>query len=341
LVGRLGVLRPTDEIQERIGHFIEVVNMPSKKTAFILGAGAHKPFGLPLGDELKEQIAQELQAIADDPRNGHSVRDHYLDLRRFIMDCGVSIDRFLSQHKSADNEVRPLIARCLLKKEKDNIDQPMKDWLHYLWQHIQGTKKYELSNRFVFITFNYDRTLEYRIARACDGLWGMGLGPALELVEETLTIYHVYGSLGNLSRINDASQYLPYGQVDGFEAAGKRIKIIGEHDTATTATVHKVLSDTESIYMLGCHCHKENMSLLALDKIQRKAYCSACGYRGAEVETLKKRFPYLIPQNEIWLAVDVLRNHKRFQELLARDEIEAAAAKIPAPTVVITEGYPT
>src|SRR5690242_15962689 len=97
------------------------------KVAFILGAGAHAPFGFPTGNRLKELVADELQAAkaSADPAFVPMMEEAC----RSLLDCGVSIDRFLAERSvvtpAVDDYVRPLIAKCLLGHENTATDTGM------------------------------------------------------------------------------------------------------------------------------------------------------------------------------------------------------------------------
>jgi hypothetical protein len=137
------------------------------KIAFILGAGAHKPFDFPDGNTLKSQIAEQLQHASQRSPQNVKLNDAYTS----IQNCGVSIDRFLNENKDANLLIRPLIAYCLLAQEKQVRKNPViTDWLQYIWQFLTTPGSRAFTTRFTFITFNYDRSLEYLLARACSTL---------------------------------------------------------------------------------------------------------------------------------------------------------------------------
>lgn len=297
----------------------------SRRIAFILGAGAHIPFGFPSGEDLKLEVAKLIgEAKKEVGTKQHGAR--YDGCANGLLGCGTSIDKFLSENKDHDEIIRPLIAKALSWKEMAVIQsQYISDWLKYLWPYI-AIKKGQLDKRFSFVTFNYDRTTEFMLARACAALWGMPYDECAKLVEDSLTFYHVYGSFGSIAE--GSPKYFPYGVLDCEDVAGKRIKIIGEHDETTTQAVHKVIKDVDAIYMLGCAFHKENMSLLSLNTIGRTATASCYGFTGAEIESLTRMFPYLRLPNEQWKCIDLLRNHKQFQALLTAGD--APEPKIPA-----------
>lgn len=284
------------------------------KVTIILGAGAHKPFGFPLGDGLKDDVANQLVNAANNIGD-KKAKEHYHTLRRYLLDCGFSIDRFLTEHKASDKDIRPLIAKSLLGNENSHKEQVMADWLKYLWPYMVE-KKHVLTKRFVFITFCYDRTVQYKLARACEGLWGMTPKDAAELVETTIPIYHVYGSFGSI--VPDEKTFLPYGEYAAYEEAGKRINIIGEKDAAaTTDEIHKVIAGSSRFFMLGAGFHSENMKLLSLDKTGTPVNSTCLGFTGPEATGIRQRYPYILLPNNNWDCVGMMRECSDFQECLS------------------------
>lgn len=295
--------------------------MASKKptVAFILGAGAHSPYGFPVGDDLKTAVAELFQATIDS-REGQESKyvDRLARAKITLMNCGVSIDRYLSNNPEFDDLIRPAIASVLLEFEaRAENDFGMIDWIKYLWPSMIIGRG-QLTDRFRFVTFNYDRTLEFRLFAACFSLWGsLDLADAYKLVSD-LSIYHVYGSLGEFYH-PDANDEITYGETKLCHEAAKFIKIIGEHDKQTTKEIHKRIADAEYIFILGCHYHPENMSLLALDQLpkgkHRHIYGSCFGMTYAERDYLQDSYGFIDFQDPTWKAVDLLSNLPEFQQL--------------------------
>lgn len=280
--------------------------MHVEKIAFILGAGANKPLGFPLGDELKKLVAHEINTsrMGNPELNLQACRD--------ILDCGVSIDRFLSENKRHSERfgTRKIISKVLLAHERKTLNSPLGDWLEYIWPSMIS-KKERLTRRFTFVTFNYDRSLEYRLARSCAALWAMDIDAACEMMDD-YGVYHVYGSLGRLTDI-------PYGADDLFLQNSSDIKIIGEYEPTITTKVHERLADSQLIIFLGCHFHEENMALLALEKLpplpNRLIRGSCFGMTAAERIAIQECFPYLTLERPEWDALRTLREMKDFQRI--------------------------
>jgi hypothetical protein len=140
---------------------------------------------------------------------------------------------------------------------------------------------------------------------------------ACNYVDETIPIYHVYGSFGNIG--NKGAKYREYGDIRNPDVAGNEIKIIGEHDAKTTAEIHSRLKDVRHLFMMGCAYHKENMQLLGLDNLRPHLDVdgSTYGLSNAEVKRLKRDYPFmtfhLYTHNK---CLEYLRDSEEFQELL-------------------------
>lgn len=135
----------------------------------------------------------------------------------------------------------------------------------------------------------------------------MGYEEACQLVE-SIPIYHVYGSLGPLSIT--APVYIKYGEVSEYQKAAKTIKIIGENrdDEEAKAQIARLLKDAETIFMLGCGFHEENMDLLSLHILSRKVHCTTLGLTVPEETAIRELYPFLVSRNNNWNCIDFLRN---------------------------------
>ena len=73
-------------------------------------------------------------------------------------------------------------------------------WYGHLWEKIyEGNDTSENLNKFTFITFNYDRSLEYFLYTCFINMIGKSPQEAAKLFNENVVIYHVYGQIGYLS----------------------------------------------------------------------------------------------------------------------------------------------
>lgn len=141
--------------------------MISKKTVFVLGAGASKPFGFPTGFELREQICSLLDVRS--PAANLLIESGYLPDFKFsafvnnFLHSGLnSIDSFLSRNTQFADVGAATIAASLLTKEiSSNLygvggKIANSDWYGLLWNclvdqlvdasQISEKKRYHIHN---------------------------------------------------------------------------------------------------------------------------------------------------------------------------------------------------
>lgn len=72
-------------------------------------------------------------------------------------------------------------------------------WYRQLWKKIyEGNNESENLKKVTFITFNYDRSLEYFLYTSFRSMLGMSPEEAAVIFNDNVFIYHVYGQIGYL-----------------------------------------------------------------------------------------------------------------------------------------------
>ena len=156
--------------------------MITEDTLFILGAGASYPYGYPTGKELRNLICKEFPndygrllgghktPHSDDIDDGIQIAKDFADT--FFKSTTPSIDLFLARNHNFSELGRKAIALSIWKAEinsvfrEDVVDQNQ-DWHSYLYHRMTDTLtdphsyKQIGDNKISFITFNYDRSLEF------------------------------------------------------------------------------------------------------------------------------------------------------------------------------------
>jgi len=140
-------------------------------TLFVLGAGASHPYGFPCGAKLRSLICDA--ASDHNPANRALVElgfeaEAVRNIASEFQDSNVpSIDAFLSRRPDLVEIGKHVIAANLCCEENPTAisSEETKDhWYRYLWSRlIEDTDSpHQLINNEVrFISFNYDRSLEY------------------------------------------------------------------------------------------------------------------------------------------------------------------------------------
>lgn len=264
--------------------------MIQTSTAFIVGAGANVPYGLPTGRDLRDVI------ISQKTNSSYftALNIPGYDTKRFTEFCDVfrmsniqSIDKFLGFHPEYLLEGKLAIAFSLKQHEiqgQKNIHKD--DWMFFLYNRmIEGIdssdQAYLINNNKVhFCTFNYDRLLDYSLALSFFNSFranprvqkGFGRGTWDDVLNGfTFKIDHVYGRIGDLTvnRIDDDDVAKVGDYFDKIQLINERRK-----------TVSNIVDDLEKcdrVFFLGYGFAQENNELLQLSRVcqNKKTYATA------------------------------------------------------------------
>jgi hypothetical protein len=182
-------------------------------------------------------------------------------------------------------------------------------WYQYLWKKIyedcRDIDEIEDSMRkLLFITFNYDRTLEHFLYTRLINMLGMSRDKARAAFRKSIFIHHVYGQIGSLEW-QDEKQGNPYGPVkldpifnclpDGFiiEDLGEDLKLMSSRVTSEDKKcIARVLSLARGIRTYT----ETNISPLARDSFPlrvlqpKSTFFLGFGYHPQNIEWLKSLF---------------------------------------------------
>lgn len=192
--------------------------MIRQKTVFVIGAGAHKPYDLPLGDELLKSILHLLKSSQKESSQffqhvnlcyqSTAIRQAFKEIVPALSRSGhTSIDSFI-----ATNAKRPgfaeiakhAVAWQLLPQEfKHGWERAHHngDWMTYLFETmlhgcLKSVDALVENNPIEFVTFNYDRTLEDFLTTRIAATYNLSHTDAWNKAQK-FKIVHVYGSLGD------------------------------------------------------------------------------------------------------------------------------------------------
>jgi len=196
--------------------------MIETSTTMVFGAGSNLGYGFLLGDQLKNDVHAELVNGKEPARsdlfpifanecgwNASKFASLCYDIWRALPGCG-SVDDYLEKFGDDKDKaylVKTAIFKTIILREANStliFERNLKDKFYDLiWSLVsEGLKTQDVSTiweqqRIKFITFNYDRSLEYffysRIRQT--------FNPpkvALEKAMADFPIVHIYGSLGSL-----------------------------------------------------------------------------------------------------------------------------------------------
>lgn len=260
-------------------------------TVFIIGAAANaeyrnraKKMAFPLGNDLKSRIQDLIPDEWHGARQGRFVRAvnvYHGDqgsiaaqaLKRALR-YALSIDN-LVEHRSDDEtfvQVAKLaIAEVINDAERQNSEFDAKDSAGTVFGEIfrlimSGVNRNDIEaalGRVQFVTFNYDRTLEAFFLQALQHYCGMSPDRAEGAVRR-MTIHHVYGSLGELSRQRDAvTRYGADGDIDELRIISSTLRTFSEKTLSEEAgRLKRIVQDAKRLVFLGCAHHRRNFDLL-------------------------------------------------------------------------------
>lgn len=152
--------------------------MITKKTVFVLGAGASKPYGLPLGEELAEKLVRQtnyddtgnkecLEILGNASGNSLNEENTLTEFRsEYSKAKAESIDAFLESRQHYIPCAKHAIAWILLKHEREDALFAMDnkgDWYKLLIRMLGAPYARFHENQIAIITYNYDRSLEHTL----------------------------------------------------------------------------------------------------------------------------------------------------------------------------------
>lgn len=241
--------------------------MITKKTVFILGAGASKPYGFPLGQELRDdviRVGREISLLSTLSKLSISEQE-YRDFTTDLAESGYpSVDAFLEHREKWVPLGKAAIALCLLRAESESAQrlfpphQPRDHWYQALWARLKAPSWQAFKDMpWSVITFNYERSLEHYLVHVlCNNYQ---LKP--HTVCSQLPVLHIHGSLG------DYDQF-PYGSritQSSHEIASRSIMVVHESDWQKSfREAQRQIDGAERILFIGFGFHDQNLRKLGM-----------------------------------------------------------------------------
>lgn len=205
--------------------------MIEDKTLFITGAGASKAYGFPLGSELYDNIFDGTYEnlyrnfIEQTPMPDIEKQEFLSKAQEFAERVkhatNKSLDFFLSNNRHFLERGKEAICLIILKCEdesciiRNSTDKEYKenDWLTILFQNwiddIHHMDEF-IENRISFLTFNYDRSIEYFLHKKFINSYTSIPNKNIERILNNIEIAHVYGQIGKLPWQDKSSRSKSY-----------------------------------------------------------------------------------------------------------------------------------
>lgn len=235
-------------------------------TTFVLGAGASKDYGYPIGDELIQQLIEYCKPYFDHKSQIHDKTEkaHVRLYEALKFYDPISIDAFLTHYKddeylikAAKEAIISVILSCANKSYFER-NESKKDgegnWLRFVWGAMtQGANVEQLLSddnflKFNFITFNYDSSLEYFLHSRVKSEHSMFTPEQGDKFLDRLKerIHHVYGCVMDYDWMGGPDHYSYYGNMDKYaiqDHANRHFKRIHLIDERANSEYYKKLSN--------------------------------------------------------------------------------------------------
>jgi hypothetical protein len=265
---------------------LDLIEFP---TLFILGAGASKPYGYPTGIELRHKIIKdfstELNELLERSTFTSSQRRKFNNLsEKFIENFSKSpiqsIDKYLSINPNFSYIGKIAITLSILGTEKkskflESLEPPYnaQDWYRLIFERMMDKldkpddfKRFK-ENKVAFITFNYDRSLEYFLYCGFHHTFCQ-MSDYISLSMENYTpfpIFHVYGQVAKTVNWDRSDYGEEQFYFDKIEKLSKGIRVIGERSSEQVKNeISKLFPEYKRIFFLGFGYADENLNAIDL-----------------------------------------------------------------------------
>ena len=252
--------------------------MITRPTVFILGAGASYDFGYPLGKNLVEIILKNFDP--DNTKNsielfkglGFSEEEIAGFRNELKFSVSPSIDTFLEPRKEDERYLGKLaIANALIPFENGEPLFYDNSWYSILFNKINSSFENFDKNKFAFITFNYDRSLEYFFLTTLKNRYQKTEQECAAKLKN-IPIVHLYGKLALLpwekTILSDYTrEYSPEITPHFLRKSSTSLKIIYDKVDPNDPDFKKaklLLRGARKIYFLGFGYHADNLERLGI-----------------------------------------------------------------------------
>lgn len=263
--------------------------MIRNETVFVLGAGASIPYGFPSGKNLVKEIIQNSRDSSSVISNffGFELRTDFSNALEFS--SAPSIDDFLEKRPEFMKIGKIAISSQLIDKENPAFisRETTGNWYELLWGCMEAKVDDFVNNKISFITFNYDRSLEFFIHRALISYYGIKKERAYEILAK-IPIIHVHGMLGEfIEGSPNFRDYSPDLNIQNIEISSNMIHVF--HEKSLDADKIKkqaesLIANAKTVCFLGFAYHPVNFKRIGIEafKLQVKMVGSCYGMGNAE-----------------------------------------------------------
>lgn len=262
----------------------------AKQYLFILGAGTSIPYDFSSGTGLVQSILENSQ------KGGliHKYLTQYYGydpetLRMFnkalAMSGQMSIDSFLEHREDLREIGKTIITIEIAYREyKSKLYEGFREdsgnsLYHYLYRNMNAELNDFKSNKVAFVTFNYDRSLEYFLCYALMYTHKIKYAKIAQVLE-SIPIIHVHGKIGLLAWEVTGSYNRIYENTYGtniisknsdrdiqnLETISNKINIVsdGQPEEKLTGEIQQQLQKADEVIFLGFGYDEENLNKLGI-----------------------------------------------------------------------------
>ena len=230
--------------------------MIEKKIVLVLGAGASRPFGFPLGKELANHVVASLVEPTETD-SGKLLLDCHPQfspgyLKNFAINLRDShrdsVDAFLEHNPDFLRIGRLAIAGTLIPYETPEALQDG-NWYRSLFNAMNAQFEAFGQNKLAVITYNYDRSLEFYLCNKLQAAYCKDIHECRAVVS-SIPIVHLHGKMGSYVELGEG--FRPYDATASSTRVlqfSSGIKIINEsidHEPQF-AEAHRLISEAEII----------------------------------------------------------------------------------------------
>ena len=302
--------------------------MIDTETLFILGSGSSKPYDFPTDAELQQRIISDFEndynrlpytfdLDSDNTKFDMGIRTY--EAKDFIKGLkstqGIAtIDELISLNKRYEFIGKIAIQNYLLEYERNYSEKRDKDYISDWFELVlrkllkecieQRNPSFLELNNINFLTFNYDRLLEYLFINQFTNLFSELLNDNINKHQVDFFLYkiiHVYGALGYLPRRKDGSHTeVEFGEkittYERIKETLQNIRLIKD-GFKDYDRISKKLYYAKKIYFLGVGYIEKNMKMLELHHNLNfndppQIYGTALGKEKEINEIIKKYFTF-------------------------------------------------
>lgn len=287
-------------------------------TVFVLGAGASAPYDFPLGVGLAREVRNTLYRSEIIDLFQNHLQIHPTHTRSFadaLARSGrQSVDAFLEHRPEFMDVGKAGIALILIGHEHPTylFEGRGGGWLDYMFDKLNCPFERFGANKVAFITFNYDRSLEYYLFTCLQNSYGKSAEACAHQLKQ-IRIIHLHGDLGALpwQQTEDVRDYEPTVSPEAVRIASRRIKIIHEDIVGRDNEFNeakRLLHLAEQIYFFGFGYNATNMARLGIahmrDGIARGTGHGLTDHERSLISESIQRKIQILPHD----CIDLLRN---------------------------------